>query len=209
MIKLDQRGFTLVELLVSIGILAIVAPLLATGMFQILTSTERGRAGFEAQADTRNAAAWMSQDIVMAQAAYPDYADLCCPPWDDGTPVPNLSCRNDFETFVTFTWTDWFGDSALDHTVSYCIATLSGDFKGTELLRIYDCGEPIVIGRQMDLVKFEIFEPSDPDSLAGSYVEITIRSDPARNRFRLFDEKTVRVRMRSMPASDMPPPCNE
>ena len=35
--KLDQRGFTIVELLVSIGILAVVAPLLATGMFQILT----------------------------------------------------------------------------------------------------------------------------------------------------------------------------
>ena len=72
MIKLQQRGFTLVEMLISIGILAIVAPLLALALFQILTFTERSRAGFEAQADTRNAAGWMSQDIVMAT----DYIDL-------------------------------------------------------------------------------------------------------------------------------------
>ena len=67
MIKLEQRGFTLVEMLISIGILGIVAPLLTLALFQILTFTERSRAGFEAQADTRNASAWISQDIVMAQ----------------------------------------------------------------------------------------------------------------------------------------------
>ena len=43
MIKLEQRGFTLVEMLISIGILGIVAPLLTLALFQILTFTERSR----------------------------------------------------------------------------------------------------------------------------------------------------------------------
>ena len=199
--KLDQRGFTIVELLVGIAILAVVAPLLATGMFQILTSTERGRAGFEAQADTRNAAAWMSQDIVMAQVAYDDYdsiKDLIIPLGCDGT------------TFrATFTWTDWFGDPdpalAPKHSVFYCLIYNSLN-KENQLVRFYDCKNPVVIGRHMDLVVFEVtaIDPAKP--LAGQEVTIDINSLPARNRFQVDDKKTVQVKMRPMPAYPDPAP---
>ena len=187
--KLDQRGFTLVELLVSLGILAVVTPLLATGMFQILTSTERGRAGFEAQADTRNASAWMSQDIVMAQQA-----DI---------PGSNTGCTN---TLATFAWEDFFGDpgDVPKHTVSYCLEkNPSGE---NQLLRYYDCGvNPIVIGRNMDSVNFSITALDDSDPFAGQEVTIEIRSQPVRNRFQVTDTKIVQVKMRPMPAS--PDPC--
>ena len=180
MMRLDQHGFTLVELLVSIGILAVVAPLLAAGMFQILTSTERGRAGFEAQADTRNASAWMSQDIVMAQQAE--------------IPGSNTGCSN---SRATFTWLDWVADpgSGSKHTVSYCL-------EENQLLRFYDCGAPVVIGRNMDSVEFSITTPSDP--FAGQQVTIEIRSEPSRNRFQIADTKIVQVKMRPMPASTDP-----
>ncbi len=189
MIKPEQNGFTIVELLVGIGILGVVAPLLATGMFQILTYTERGRAGFESQADTRNAAAWMSQDIVMAQVAYQTN------PYYSG-------CTNDPGTFATFTWFNWFGDlePPPKHTVSYCL-------KGTELLRFYDCGGPIVIGRHIDPATLTItIGPPPTDPLTGREVTINISSDPARNRFSVTDSKTVRVKMRPMP--DSPAPCS-
>ena len=192
--KQDQRGFTIVELLVSVGILGVVAPLLATGMFQILTSTERGRAGFEAQADTRNAAAWMSQDIVMAQLVYLDYEASLSP----------ADC--DLDTFRgTFTWTDWFGDpeSLPDHTVSYCLN------EENQLLRFYDCGEPIVIGRSMDAADFAVTALDPLNPLAGQEVTIGISSEPSRNRFQITDSKTVRIKLRSMPASfgQEPVPC--
>ena len=177
------------ELLVGIGILAVVAPLLAAGMFQILTSTERGRAGFEAQADTRNAAAWMSQDIVMAQVAY------------QTTPY-FIGCTNDPGTFATFTWFDRFGDPdpVPKHTVSYCL-------KGTELLRFYDCGVPIVIGRYIDPATLTItIGPPATDPLTGREVTVNIGSDPARNRFNVTDLKTVHVKMSPIP--DSPAPCS-
>ena len=189
MIKPVQNGFTIVELLVGIGILGLMAPLLATGMFQMLTSVEKGRAGFEAQADTRNAAAWMSQDIVMAQAA-------------DQTIPYDIGCTNESGTFATFTWFDWFGDPdpVPIHTVSYCL-------KGTELLRFYDCGGPIVIGRHIDPDTLAITIGSLTDPLTGREVTINISSDPARNRFNVTDSKIVRVKMSPMPGS-FPAPCS-
>ena len=194
MIKLSERGFTIVELLVAIGILAVVTPLLATGMFQILTSTERGRAGFEAQADTRTAAGWMSQDIVMAQTA-----EVVSP--------PSLPCGN--ATFLaTFTWTDLYGDptSPQPHSVSYCKSVSPPSPNDTELQRIYDGGAPIVIGRHIKSVVFDL-GCTPNDGLSGPVVTIDIIADPERNRFSVMDTKAVQVKMMPMPASPGPAPC--
>ena len=206
--KRDQRGFTIVELLVSIGILAVVAPLLATGMFQILTYTERARAGFEAQADTRTASGWMSQDIVMAQAAYLDYADGMSPTGcNDAAP--------DTTFLATFTWTDWFRDpESEDHFVSYCWKEnqgLANQRIENQLLRFYDdCSESVVIGRNIESVGFTVI-PNDPPagSLVGQEVTIDITSVPERNRYQVRDRKIVQVKMRPMPGASGQglPPC--
>lgn len=166
MIKSEQRGFTLLELLISIGILGIVTPLLALALFQILTFTERGRAGFEALADTRNASTWMSQDIVMAQGT-----DLVV-----GTPIADPDCGAP----VGFTWTDYFDDRDTDHEVTYCL-------DGNDLKRTYDDAE-LVIARNIASVTFE--------AIAEGEISVTIKSAP-ENRFGVFDEKTLRVLMRS------------
>ncbi len=189
--QLDQRGFTLMELLISIGILAVVAPLLATGMFQVLTYTERGRAGFEAQADTRTAAAWMSQDIEMAQAYFP-------------APSPTNFCTGGGNFLGTFAWYDLFGDPEPPriHTVSYCMENYTRT-DGTvylELLRSYDCGAPVAIGRQMDP------DQSTPDlEPLDGIVTFDISSDPVRNRFQVTDTKTIRVKLRPEPVTGSSP----
>ena len=197
-----------VELLISIGILGIIAPLLGVALFQILTFTERGRAGFEAQADTRNAAAWISQDIVMAQSTGLTPTAVTNP--DCAAPVPTAD----------FTWTDKYNARDDVHTVSYCVKT-----DGTQdclpvspcLVRNYTIGEGIdsdgntidsdgnlvsadsnVIARNIVSVDFSAVEFTRA-SLAGAVgteVKITIESKPAKNRFGVKDEKIFTVVMR-------------
>ncbi len=208
MIKLEQKGFTIVELLISIGILGIIAPLLALALFQILTFTERGRAGFEAQADTRNAAGWMSQDIVMAQET-----DLIVPEdiLDPFKEINNPICGKDV---VGFIWIDKFKDRNNVHEVTYCLR--NDDPPDQEcpplspcLVRSFTVGEAVVAGviidsdgnpasavskviaRHIMSVKFEATELAPQREIS-----ITIRSKPAKNRFGVDDEKTFKVLMR-------------
>ena len=194
MIKLEQKGFTLVEMLISIGILGIVAPLLGLALFQILTFTERGRAGFEAQADTRTASGWVSQDIVMAQGTVPVL--------NVGDFVTDPACL----TPVGFTWTDKYQDRDDVYTVSYCVRTDPPPLPGDPVpecpavspclvrnLSVVDSdGNPVsdgskVIARNIAFVKFE--------ATAIREISVTIRSAP-ENRFGVDDEKIFRVLMR-------------
>ncbi len=188
----------MVELLISIGILGIMAPLLALALFQILTFTERGRAGFEAQADTRNAAAWISQDIVMAQET-----DLIVPTDSDPFKViDNPICGTDV---VGFTWTDKFKDRDNEHEVTYCLR--NDDPPDQQCPPLSPClvrsftvidsdGNPAnagskVIARHIVSVKFEATEDAPQREIS-----ITIKSKPAKNRFGAEDEKTIKVLMR-------------
>ena len=199
MIKREQKGFTIVELLISIGILGIIAPLLALALFQILTFTERGRAGFEAQADTRNASAWMSQDIVMAQET-----DLIVP--TDSEPfkvIDNPICGTDV---VGFTWTDKFKDRDNEHEVTYCVRTDPPPGFGDPVpecpaaspclvrnVSVFELdGTPVndssnVIARNIVSIEFS--------AVTDKEIEIKIKSAP-ENRFGVEDEKTITVLMR-------------
>ena len=214
MIKLEQKGFTLVELLISIGILGIVAPLLGLALFQILTFTERGRAGFEAQADTRTAAGWISQDIVMAQeTGCWIYSSPACSPLDLDVARTNPDCA----TPVGFTWTDYFDDRDTDHQVTYCWFNSGDPADDTSPLRRCLAVSPClvrnfktfdsdgnttsdsskVIARNIESVEFR--------AVTDKEIEITIKSItavfregslPVRNRFGVEDEKTFKVLMR-------------
>ena len=202
MIKLEQKGFTLIEMLISIGILGIIAPLLVVALFQILTFTERGRAGFEAQADTRNASSWMSQDIVMAR----ETNLFSVGPLDLKSPIANPDCADPETDWATFTWTDYFDDRNDEHTVSYCLRTdplpAPGD-PDTQcppsspcLVRNYlvidsegntTSEGSLVIARHIASVIFQATAERD--------ISVEIRSAP-ENRFGVDDEKTFKVMMR-------------
>ena len=192
MIKLEQRGFTILKLLISMAIIGVIAPLLAVALFQILTFTEKGRAGFQAQTGTRIASAWISQDVVMAQKATHDPSDFF---FDTANLAPDTSILHTFfkcgQTAVTFTWTDYFADRQKAHWVSYCWEENDADQQCLPespcLIRTYD-GESNVIGRHIESVRFA-------RDLDGKEITVTIKSAPD-NRFGVNDEKTFKVLMR-------------
>ena len=193
MIKFEQRGFTILELLISIAIIGVIAPLLALALFQTLTFTEKGRAGFQAQAGTRIAAAWISQDVVMAQKASHDASDFS---FDTANLAPDTSILHTSfmcseQTAVTFAWTDYFNDRELDHWVSYCWQDNDAEQQCLPdnpcLIRTYD-GVSNIIGRHIESVSFA-------RDATGKQITVTIISDPD-DRFGVFDKKTFKVLMR-------------
>ena len=203
MIKREQKGFTIVEMLISIAILGIVAPLLVLALFQILTFTERARAGFEAQADTRNAAAWISQDVVMAQGTNLIAGD---PPVF--IEIEDPDCAATEADWASFTWTDYFEDRDDEYKVSYCLFDSANPpvdpspfpecrAPGVCLVRNFSVidseGNPtsdgsLVIARNIVSIGFE----ADHDD---QEIKVEIKSAP-ENRFGIEDEKEFKVVMR-------------
>lgn len=122
----DQRGMTLIELLVATAITALIVALIGSVIYQFISVTERGNAQLSALHDIQNAARWISHDGQMAEST-----DLI-----DGDP-PVSSVRLD--------WTDEYGTS---HFSTYSLS-------GTELQRNCD-GSVITVARHISAAEFSI-----------------------------------------------------
>jgi len=66
-----QRGFTLVELLVVLGIMAIVTGMLATIFYQLSNIPRWGNAQLAVDSDLRNAGLWLVRDGNQSQSFTP------------------------------------------------------------------------------------------------------------------------------------------
>jgi prepilin-type N-terminal cleavage/methylation domain-containing protein len=62
----DERGFTLVELLVAMGVLLVVSTVILAGLVSALRATERGQARVDALTDLERAAERMARDLRFA-----------------------------------------------------------------------------------------------------------------------------------------------
>ena len=100
-----QDGFTLIEVLIALGIAALITGVLGTAIFQILDRSARGGETVRALNDIQNAGQWLYLDGERAETT-----DLV----ESASPVDNMRL-------------DWVADSQ-SHTVSYSIS-------GTELVR--------------------------------------------------------------------------
>lgn len=119
-----SQGFTLVEALVSLGIMGITLSLMGGAMFQALGITRYWQKDVIATKDVRHAGSWFARDALNAQTT-----DLV-----DGAPaVP----------YATISWKDKDGNP---HTTSYTLL-------GNELKRSYD-GQVITVARDVTSVGF-------------------------------------------------------
>ena len=123
------RGFTLVEVLVSVGILSIILGTVVTAIFQALATERTIAADGRAINELRRGLSWFADDAERAATT-----DLL-----DGGPIA---------VTVTLEWTDRYGElEPIPHTVTYALADTDGDGMDDSLLRNMDGVSHIVARR--------------------------------------------------------------
>ena len=123
----EGNGFTLVELLVSLAVASILAPVITASIFQIVRGTDSNNSQNIALADIDAVSSWLSRDLSQARST-----DL-------------IDCDTGTQTSVRMDWldeTDW-GAATPDHYAIYSI-----DPGTTNLIRNYD-GALATIGRHV------------------------------------------------------------
>lgn len=112
------RGFTLVELLVALGLLSLATGMIGAGLFHVHSTQKFWRDGAVATKELRHAGSWLAGDALNAESV------LNSPP-PEGTP---LDCApNSPSSSVTLTWNDCNSSHVATYTVS-----------GQDLTRTYD-----------------------------------------------------------------------
>ncbi|MFC2034436.1 type II secretion system protein J [Chloroflexota bacterium] len=131
---MKQKGFTLVELLVALGVGMIIMVGVVLGIQRVIISTDESTSDVVMLADLNNAVIVIKKDLMVTQDT-----DLI-----DGNPVPQSS--------ASFTWTDYtsFGSENVSRYHS-CNYTLSGTF----LQRNYN-GITSVVGRNITYIGFTL-----------------------------------------------------
>jgi len=99
----NQKGFTLVEMLIAVAITAIIVGSVTTAIFQVFTGNARTSNHMTAVRQAQEAGYWVSHDAQMAQSA-------------------NTTGASGFP--LTLTWTDW--ESSSGHQVIYSLQDMPG-----------------------------------------------------------------------------------
>ena len=131
----SQRGFTLVEVLVALGIMSAIGSVLVGTLHQMTNFTSRSNAQVSVSADLRNAFHWMAEDMKMANTT-----DLV-----DGAPAVST---------ITLNWTNQCEGASTPHSANYCLV-------GTELRRTSDgsacnVGTTHTVARNVASVEFSL-----------------------------------------------------
>ena len=127
----SQRGFTLIEILVTAAIGGLVLPVLVTSIYQITRITTTANKEFVIQLDIENASSYFTRDLALGEST-----DL------PGDGIPRDNIRID--------WIDQTGWAVQGDEAHYAQYTVSG----TNLLRNYD-GTTTIVGRRISDIEFK------------------------------------------------------
>jgi prepilin-type N-terminal cleavage/methylation domain-containing protein len=117
----NQRGFTLVELLVAIAITGIIGSTAAMSVQQVIMGTTLSNDKNTAINNVRNAGYWISRDVQMAQPSKIKDSD-------------ELGANELANELLYLGWQEWGGSP---HTVNYTL-------QDGELWRDYDGGKTLI-----------------------------------------------------------------
>lgn len=98
----DERGVTLIELVIAIAIASAIAGVITMSIFQVFSINTRSSNHMVAVRQVQQAGKDVSEDVLQARVVQLDPDGECSLPW----------------ALMTLTWTDWDGPT---HTIVYTI----------------------------------------------------------------------------------------
>ncbi|MFC1999093.1 hypothetical protein ACFLVR_05625 [Chloroflexota bacterium] len=126
--RTNQKGFALIDILVSVGIAGILSAVLSTSVFHIIGVSRFSRAQITGLLQVQIASHWISRDVKQALDTVP--ADAAAGALDT----------------MTLQWTNMYQDINVEHTVQYYVS-------GEVLIRDYD-GLITIVARYISDVEF-------------------------------------------------------
>ena len=162
----NQKGFTLIELMIAITITALITGGAASAIFQVFNVNTLNSDHMKAIRQVQNAGFWISQDSQMAQIVVTD---------DDGTTAKT--------EILILTWTGWEYDIGGDKGVDYVEVRYYYDATNFEIWRneaitttTYDSnGQFVGTTNSSSLIRVAQFITlADATSPSGNKIEVTI-----------------------------------
>ena len=139
--KLGEKGYTFIELVVAIAIIALVSGAAAIATFQVFKGTERNNNYMTAVRQVHNAGYWISRDTQMAQSVTAD----------------NLTAPD----FLLLTWTEWDDAGAPTyHSVTYFFEDLTDGIGKLKRNHWSSAGA----SEQTLVAEYIYYNPDDPDN---------------------------------------------
>jgi prepilin-type N-terminal cleavage/methylation domain-containing protein len=169
-VKSNQRGFTLIELIIAIAIVAFVTGGVVTALFQVFNVNKLNSDHLAATRQVQNAGFWISQDSQMAQIVRTD---------DDIGTVEN--------EILILSWTGWGYDIGDDRGTDYVEIRYYYDAATSEIWRnevkttntYNDAGQLIDTTISSSLFHVAQFITSATTTLSGSQIGVTIVAEVA------------------------------
>ncbi len=159
MMKPGEKGFTLVELLISVAVTALIAVAAGSAIFQIFQSNDRNSDHMTAVRQVQNAGYWISRDAQRAQIVY----------------AGNLT-----PYFLVVKWTEWIPDEqtktgvATYYSATYTFEELTNGIG--RLVRSYL--SPTGVSENITVASHIYYDPSDADNTSRAIYEspvLTVR----------------------------------
>ncbi len=130
---MNQKGFTLIEMLVALGVGTVILLSIVGSFFLLTHAIPEIRRETVALADTERAAHWLTRDVVMGRDT-------------------NLVNNDPPVTQMTITWNDYTKAADLEESVSHSVSYTWSPGTG-ELQRNYD-GVITIVGSHLTNVEF-------------------------------------------------------
>jgi prepilin-type N-terminal cleavage/methylation domain-containing protein len=142
-----QHGFTLIEIVMALGVGAIIMAAVGYGMAQLFTINSRNSSHMTAVQEVQNAGYWFSRDAV--QAPY-DIGNVTAPPPNPPWIWPISASGTVSGSSITLCWRD-SGDISVIHR-----SEISWDAANQTVTRIYDGGAPTAIAHHISDAIFTV-----------------------------------------------------
>ena len=139
--KRGEKGYTLIELAVSLAIIVLISGAASIAIIQILKGTETNNTHMNAVRQVQNAGYWLCRDARMAQSVNTD----------------NLTLPD----FLVFNWTEWDSENEeIYHSATYSFEGLAGGIGNLKRTHWSSAGA----NEQTLIAQHIYYSPADPDN---------------------------------------------